>query len=485
MNSADVFAQIERMGELPSLPRTLLSIQRVASDERSSADDLAGCILGDQALTMRVLKVVNSVMYRTRADEKVRTVHRAVVVLGFETVRKLALGLSVFDMMSKLSRSPLLADVARHSLATAAMAQVLAEEAGRVPPEEAFVTALVHDIGKVVLVECSPAAMDAALADVAAGVPPLEAERRRCGLSHDRAGRRLAERWQLPVEIQNVIGDHHDIEPLRPPRRLDPRLAVIVFANALEHARADETAGAAVLHRAARTLGIRSCRLETLHRRLREAVVHLAACLGLEGDNLAAYGAVVNAPGSASVAPRRLDEAEIARRTARLLELYRSVGQGVAAGQDPADLARLVLEGAVEILGFERVVLLRRDRAARRLVASEWAGLDAGTLAAELALPLRRETGPLALAALRGRAYHVPMARSEAYGELAGAEVLRRTRCRGYAVAPVSTPDGVVAVLYGDGGADGDDVAAEQASELAGLALQLGLVCHRREPAHR
>ena len=44
---------------------------------------------------------------------------------------------------------------------------------------------------------------------------------------------------------------------------------------------------------------------------------------------------------------------------------------------------------------------------------------------------------------------------------------------------------GVVAVLYGDGGADGDDVAAEQASELAGLALQLGLVCHRREPAHR
>ena len=220
MNSADVFEQIEKMGELPSLPQHLLRIQQVATDTRSSAEDLAQCILQDQALTMRVLRVVNSAMYQRRNQERVRTVRRAVIIMGFETVRKLALGLSVFDMMSKLSRSPYLATITKHSLLAAGFAQLLAEESGRVMPEEAFVTALIHDIGKVVLLECSPAAMDDVLHSKAGGVPALEAERRYFGITHDRAGRRLAARWGLPQELQNAIGDHHDIDPLNPPRRL-------------------------------------------------------------------------------------------------------------------------------------------------------------------------------------------------------------------------------------------------------------------------
>ena len=218
MTSADVFEQIEKMGQLPSLPQTLLHVQEVASNDRSSAEDLARCILKDQALTMRVLKVVNSVMYQRRTLEKVRTVRKAVIVMGFETVRKLALGLSVFDMMSKLSRSPWLAHIANHSLVTAAFAQILAEASGSANLEEAFVAALVHDIGKVVLLECSPEAMDEVLQDRAGGIPSLEAERRHFGIAHDRAGRRLAMRWDLPSQIHNIIGDHHDIDPLSPPR---------------------------------------------------------------------------------------------------------------------------------------------------------------------------------------------------------------------------------------------------------------------------
>ena len=169
MISADVFAQIEKMGELPSLPQTLLQIQKVASDDRSSAEDLAGCILRDQSLTMRVLKVVNSAVYRRSDDEEIRTVHRAVICMGFETVRKLALGLSVFDMMSRLSRSPELVGIARHSLVTAGLAQLLAEASGKVPAEEAFVAALVHDVGKVVLLECTPRPWTAAAGDAGAG----------------------------------------------------------------------------------------------------------------------------------------------------------------------------------------------------------------------------------------------------------------------------------------------------------------------------
>ncbi len=483
MPSADVFAQIETMGELPSLPRTLLTIQRVATDDRANAEDLARVILEDQALTMRVLKVVNSALYQRREAERVRTVHRAVIVMGFETVRKLALGLSVFDMMSKLSRSPLLADIARHSLITAGLAQVLAEASGRVSPEEAFVAGLVHDIGKIVLIECSPRAMDLVEHDVRAGLPPLTAERRHFGITHDRAGRRLAGRWQLPDDLQNLIGDHHDVDPLAPPRRLEPSLAVLVFANAIArcgdhpNSAAHRDRHAHVVHQAMRRLGIPSARQEALLVAMEREVVDLAERIGFEAGDLADYRKVINVDGSASVAPKNLSPAEIASRTAALLGLYQEVGRGLAEGRETAGLVATILDGAVEILGFERVVLLRADRLPRQLVPWQASGPGAHELAPQLALPLARQTGALALAIIEKRLIHAPNARNAAYGGLVGDALLAAARCTGFVAAPVRTPNGVVGVLYADIGAEGPDVGAEQASELGGLAAQIGLVC--------
>ena len=478
MASADVFAQIEKMGELPSLPQTLLRIQKVASDDRSSAEDLAACILRDQSLTMRVLKVVNSVMYRRSDDEEIRTVHRAVIRMGFETVRNLALGLSVFDMMSRLSRSPQLVGIARHSLVTAALAQLLAEASGRVAAEEAFVAALIHDVGKVVLLECLPAGGSAA-GDAGAGEEGLAAERLRFGISHDRAGRRLAQRWKLPADLQNLIGDHHDVDPLHPPRNLDAGLAVLVYANALSRCDASPAGtqrDALLLGKAVRVLGIPAARAEKLHKQAGELARGLAEVIGLDLGDLDSYGCLVNAEGGVVVAPRGMGPLEVARRTARQLELYQAVGQGLAAGTEPDALLALILQGAVEILDFERVVLLAVDRPGRRLRPLASAGTGADELAAQLDLPLGRDTGAVALAVLDQRPFHVPMAASAAYQGLAGTELLAAAGCTGYAVAPVRSAAGVVAVLYGDGGPAGLDVVAEQASELAGLAGQVGLV---------
>ncbi|MCP4573068.1 MAG: HDOD domain-containing protein [bacterium] len=479
MSSADVFAQIERMGELPSLPRTLLEIQRVASDDRSSADDLAACILRDQALTVRVLKVVNSAMYRGGEIEETRSVRRAVIRLGFDPVRKLALGLSVFDMMSKLSRSPWLAELGRHSLITAGFARALAAATPGLDPEEAFVAALIHDVGKIVLLECSPAALDRVLADAAAGVDPLAAERRHFGLTHDRAGRRLAVRWGLPFDLQTVIGDHHDIDPLRPPRKLAPELAVIVFADALAKLACgdgDTETEPAVLRQAGRTLKLPASRLDDIRGEAVAQIRELSSLVGIDAGELRDYAGLVNVDGGVLVAPLRMSAEEMAERTARQLELYQEVGRGLAAGRPATELLQTILEGAVEVLGFERVILLDVDRDARELRPRCWAGIDAGDLAPRLNLPLVRATGALALAVLEQRSFHVPMADSEAYDGLVGQELLQAARCAGFAVAPIQTAAGYVAVIYADGGPNAEDVVAEQATELAGLALQAGLV---------
>ena len=137
----------------------------------------------------------------------------------------------------------------------------------------------------------------------------------------------------------------------------------------------------------------------------------------------------------------------------------------------------MVLEGAVEIVGFERVVLLTADRDGKVFRPRAWAGPGADLLAPALGFPIARHVGPLARALLEHRSFHVPRAASSPYGDQAGGALLEIARCAGYAVAPVPVPDGGPAgVLYGDSGAGGDDVAAEQAAELTGLAQQIGLI---------
>lgn len=353
-------------------------------------------------------------------------------------------------------------------------------------PEEAFVTALIHDIGKVVLLECSPEAMDDVLHDKAGGISALEAERRYFGITHDRAGRRLAARWQLPVELQNAIGDHHDIDPLNPPRNLDPTLGVIVYANAMSRFEGDpeqDSSEYRIVRKACKSLGIPAARLEDIHERVVAEIPDLARSMGLENLDLDEFAQVVNVDGSATVAPQRISAEELAARTSGQLELYRRVGAGLARGRSPDDLVQEILAGAVDLLGFERVVLLRVDRQERRLTPLNWSGVEADKLAARMTFPLSRKTGALALTVFDQRCYHVPMAKNPAYNGMAGHELLAAAQCDGFVTAPVLVSGRVFGVLYADAGAGSGDVVAEQAHELNGLAVQLGLVLGSRQTA--
>jgi hypothetical protein len=198
--------------------------------------------------------------------------------------------------------------------------------------------------------------------------------------------------------------------------------------------------------------------------------------MGFEISDLADFGEIVNAEGSASVAPREMDPDQVARRTAQQLQLYQDVGKGVAEGVDCGELVNRIMNGAVQILGYDRVVYFQAVREEKLLRPAAWGGAGSQELAGKLELPLTRTTGALALSLLEHRPIHVPQAHSKTYGDLAGETLLAVARCTGYAVAPVISTTGVIGVLYGDCGPEGPDVVAEQAHELQGLALQLGLV---------
>ncbi|MFH1841927.1 MAG: HDOD domain-containing protein [bacterium] len=223
--------QIEKMAKLPIVPQILIKLNKVATNNHASAEDLGKIILKDQALTLRILKVVNSAYYRRHHQERITTVSKAVVLIGFDGVRRLALGMSVHDMLRSAGEVPYVQDFWSHSLATAIAARLLSDRFGYQAKEEVFVAGLVHDIGKLILARCAPDVYAKLLEESPSPDEFRTRERQYFGLSHVQAGKKLAKLWGMPELLQGVIGDHHahDNKPL--PSGMPTLYRLVVIAN--------------------------------------------------------------------------------------------------------------------------------------------------------------------------------------------------------------------------------------------------------------
>src|SRR5210317_1101707 len=150
MNTRDPQKIIEKIDDLPTLPRTVLQITALVNDPKSSAKDLARVITDDQVLTVRLLKLVNSSFYGF--PQRISTVTGAIVLLGFDAIRNLLLTTSVFDLFGNKNSSGRLEHEKfwDHSIGCAVGAKVIGHHLRHDKVEELFVAGLLHDIGKIV-----------------------------------------------------------------------------------------------------------------------------------------------------------------------------------------------------------------------------------------------------------------------------------------------------------------------------------------------
>ena len=220
-------AQILNSKDLPTIPVLLARILAVVDGEHSSARELVDVMQRDQALTGRVLRLANSGFFGF--SRQVATLPRAVMILGFSTVRSLALGVKIWEAMR--GRDGLsLTELWEHSALVGAAARLIARRVRAADPEEIFTAGLLHDVGRAVLNLRFPAEY-AAVASTT-GPDRLERERAAFGIDHTQAGAWLAEAWSLPQSIVEAAACHHD--PVTPGTPLGS--AVIVnLANRLVH----------------------------------------------------------------------------------------------------------------------------------------------------------------------------------------------------------------------------------------------------------
>jgi len=225
---------LERVAELSTLPEVTQKILSLTEDPSSSARDLNEVLKHDMALSAKLVRVVNSAFYGLPG--RVADVDRAIVLLGFQAVRNLAIAATMAALFRKQGtevRGFSATNLWRHSVATAAAARSIVNTVGlRSLREEAFLAGIVHDIG--VLVECQFAPKQ--FADVMAAMAGdratlIDAEQSVLEMTHQDIGQSLAERWKFPRTMQLVAGYHHRPERLDEEHRLLP--SVVAEAGAM------------------------------------------------------------------------------------------------------------------------------------------------------------------------------------------------------------------------------------------------------------
>ncbi|MEW5723821.1 MAG: HDOD domain-containing protein [Thermodesulfobacteriota bacterium] len=199
--------------DLPTIPQVLSQVLYLTSSDKSSCQDLTRVLNQDQALTARILRVANSAFYGLR--QKVSTVDRAVVVLGFDLVRSLATSASFINWFSHLEKHPgfPLNKFWVHATAVGVFAEILARRTGAADPADAFTTGILHDIGKLVLLVYHGAEFNRVQKRIEAEqISFYEAEIRELGITHGLVAGLFLSRQNLPENLVSVVSHHH--EPL-------------------------------------------------------------------------------------------------------------------------------------------------------------------------------------------------------------------------------------------------------------------------------
>ncbi|MCG3137549.1 MAG: Sensor histidine kinase RcsC [Phycisphaerae bacterium] len=223
---------LNQLDQLPTLPAIAARLLQVISNEESSAHDVVELIESDQALATKVLAMAGKASLAARS---VDTVDKAVVLLGFDAIRHAVLSIKVYEVFAETqpSKHPRQFDRRefwKHALAVACAAHLIAERwPGHIDPEVAFVCGLLHDIGKIALDVCLPKSYDRVI-QVAhiRNIPIADAELELLGLDHTVAGKRLAQRWNLPASIVETVWLHHHSPDMLPDSVTNPDLVIIV-----------------------------------------------------------------------------------------------------------------------------------------------------------------------------------------------------------------------------------------------------------------
>ena len=214
--------RIERISNLPTLPKLLQKFNEMIKDPKISMDILGKELSKDQVITSKLLKLVNSAFYGFPG--RISTITHALVLLGYDALKGLIITSSIFENLS-----PEAYPLWRHSIAVSLASRTIAAKLSLQDREEFAVAGLLHDIGKVILHMEAPEEYRAVV-DYArsSGQSLYMTESKMLGFDHATIGLWICEKWTLPAKLAIPIGYHHMVNKAQDHKK---RVAVVALAD--------------------------------------------------------------------------------------------------------------------------------------------------------------------------------------------------------------------------------------------------------------
>lgn len=216
---------LEAIDGLPTLPVVALQIGEIIHNKNVTVEQVARIMRTDPATSAKLLRLVNSPYFGIPGG--VSDVARAIPFIGFNTLYQLVLSIGVLETLSQTKGGDPRA-LWMHSLTVATAARELATEIKVADAGACFTAGLLHDMGKIAMLQLGELATQLGLGDT----------------SHDKLGSKLARAWRFPATLQTPIEMHHDVHRLEVRDRLAPNLRAITEVVAAADHVASECAAA-------------------------------------------------------------------------------------------------------------------------------------------------------------------------------------------------------------------------------------------------
>jgi|LJSS01.1.fsa_nt_gb HD-like signal output (HDOD) protein len=210
MTASTPFVQaLQSTDWLMAPPKVVAQLVKLLENERAHWQEISQIIETEPAIASRILKLVNSPLYGLQVP--ISSIPQALVFLGSIAVSSVAMAVSIFSRMMLKSQPEAAEQLQRfwwHSACTAFVAKALSRQIDPSVADQIFTAALLHDIGKLVMIQLALPQYRALEEQLAAGASERDAELELFGITHEEAGDILAQRWYFPETIRAVIRYH-------------------------------------------------------------------------------------------------------------------------------------------------------------------------------------------------------------------------------------------------------------------------------------
>ena len=246
----------EALEAFPALAESRNRVLRVVREDRASVGEVVAAVESDVALVITVLRIANRTAQRKKG--KIASIPEAVEILSPEGVETLAARTNTFDFFERTPGWDLMPERFRlHAVATQGAADRLARELECEDRDELLCSALLHDVGKLVLTHAYPGYPGQVHQNARTPEERLHRERLELGVDHALVGGVLARRWALPNRLATAIERHHADDA-------DGEAALVRLADMLAHYGHGQPVNPKQLLHAARAAGLSTEQLRSV-----------------------------------------------------------------------------------------------------------------------------------------------------------------------------------------------------------------------------